>query len=224
MVKDDGSGFEGLDLELVDAQGRTIATARSDYDGFSLFERVAYGGYSFRLAADLAKALRLTRAIDIKAKRQPRQTGRAHRRDPPAPRSAPRAARDRLHLAASDRIRPHARRGGAFCNCFAIAGLVARCPGMAPTICMKKWCGREDSEFPWAFAHNDLNVARLPVPPRPHVEFGQRIETPAAGEAPPLAKALCAPQRPKMEFKMETMVKSFVTDFGGDALFPVQMD
>jgi hypothetical protein len=24
-------------------------------------------------------------------------------------------------------------------------------------------------ELPRAFAHNDLNVARLPVPPRPHI-------------------------------------------------------
>jgi hypothetical protein len=26
-------------------------------------------------------------------------------------------------------------------------------------------------ELPRAFAHNDLNVARLPVPPRPHLDF-----------------------------------------------------
>ena len=41
LVKDDGSGIEGLDVELVDSRGRTVATARTDYDGFFLFERVA---------------------------------------------------------------------------------------------------------------------------------------------------------------------------------------
>ena len=39
IVKSGGVGFEGLDLELVDAGGRTVATARTDYDGFFLFER-----------------------------------------------------------------------------------------------------------------------------------------------------------------------------------------
>ena len=30
------------------------------------------------------------------------------------------------------------------------------------------WCGREDSNF-HGFPHSDLNAARLPIPPRPHV-------------------------------------------------------
>ncbi|HYC95604.1 MAG TPA: carboxypeptidase-like regulatory domain-containing protein, partial [Sphingomicrobium sp.] len=63
LVKDDGSGFEGLDVELVDATGAAVATARSDYDGFFLFERVAYGRYSFRLKADSAQAAGVDRAI-----------------------------------------------------------------------------------------------------------------------------------------------------------------
>jgi hypothetical protein len=67
LVKDDGSGFEGLDLELVDAQGRTVATARSDYDGFFLFERVAYGRYRFRLTAPSANAVRASPLIDAQA-------------------------------------------------------------------------------------------------------------------------------------------------------------
>ncbi len=49
LVQDDGRGFEGLDIELVDASGKPAATTRSDYDGFILFERVAYGHYTFRL-------------------------------------------------------------------------------------------------------------------------------------------------------------------------------
>ncbi len=67
LVKDDGSGIEGLDLELVDAQGRTVATARSDYDGFFLFERVAYGNYSFRLAAASASAAKLSPVVEALA-------------------------------------------------------------------------------------------------------------------------------------------------------------
>jgi len=67
LVKDDGSGFEGLDLELVDARGRTVATARSDYDGFFLFERVAYGSYGFRLSAPSASAVRMSARIDATA-------------------------------------------------------------------------------------------------------------------------------------------------------------
>ena len=67
LVKDDGSGFEGLDLELVDAHGRTVATARSDYDGFFLFERVAYGSYRFRLSAPSASAAKLSPRIEAQA-------------------------------------------------------------------------------------------------------------------------------------------------------------
>ena len=50
VVKSGGLGFEGLDLELVDAAGKVVATTRSDFDGFFLFERVAYGTYTVRVA------------------------------------------------------------------------------------------------------------------------------------------------------------------------------
>ena len=63
LVKDDGSGFEGLDVEMLDASGNVVATTRSDFDGFFLFERVAYGRYSFRLKADSAEAAGLERSI-----------------------------------------------------------------------------------------------------------------------------------------------------------------
>ena len=63
LVRNDGRGFEGLDVELLDASGRPVATARSDYDGFILFERVAYGSYSLRLTADSAKIAGVERAI-----------------------------------------------------------------------------------------------------------------------------------------------------------------
>jgi hypothetical protein len=41
-------------------------------------------------------------------------------------------------------------------------------------------------ELPRAFAHNDLNVARLPIPPRPHVDR-VRLAAPR-GRSAPLAK------------------------------------
>src|SRR6185437_631314 len=37
----------------------------------------------------------------------------------------------------------------------------------------KRWCGREDSNF-HALRHSDLNAARLPIPPRPHIMVGPR--------------------------------------------------
>jgi hypothetical protein len=43
IVKSGGLGFEGLDLELVDSSGKVVATTETDFDGFFLFERVAYG-------------------------------------------------------------------------------------------------------------------------------------------------------------------------------------
>ena len=55
VVSDGGDGFEGLEIELVDAAGKVVATTRSDYDGFFLFERVAYGRYTIRISAESAR-------------------------------------------------------------------------------------------------------------------------------------------------------------------------
>jgi hypothetical protein len=74
LVKDDGSGFEGLDIELVDATGKAVATTRSDFDGFILFERVAYGRYTFRLTSDSAQAAGVDRNIDASAEISPDKT------------------------------------------------------------------------------------------------------------------------------------------------------
>jgi hypothetical protein len=59
IVKSGGMGFEGLDLELLDASGKVVATARTDFDGFFLFERVPYGRYSVRIAAPSASAAKI---------------------------------------------------------------------------------------------------------------------------------------------------------------------
>jgi hypothetical protein len=74
LVKDDGSGFEGLDVEVIDATGKVVGTVRSDFDGFFLFERVAYGRYSFRLAEDSAEAVGVERVIDATAEISPERT------------------------------------------------------------------------------------------------------------------------------------------------------
>jgi hypothetical protein len=63
LVKSDGNGFEGLDVELLDVAGKVVATARSDYDGFFLLERIAYGRYTLRLSAESAKAAGVDTAI-----------------------------------------------------------------------------------------------------------------------------------------------------------------
>ncbi|MEO6226125.1 MAG: hypothetical protein ABIO80_09805 [Sphingomicrobium sp.] len=60
VVKSGGLGFEGLDLELVGPDGKVAGTARSDYDGFFLFERVPYGRYAIRIAATSAAAAKLS--------------------------------------------------------------------------------------------------------------------------------------------------------------------
>ena len=64
LVQSDGRGFEGLDIELIDASGKVVASGRSDYDGFFLFDRIPYGRYSLRLTADSSHAAGVSSAID----------------------------------------------------------------------------------------------------------------------------------------------------------------
>jgi hypothetical protein len=59
LMKSGELGFEGVDLELVDGSGKIVATARSDFDGFFLFDRVPYGNYKIRIAQASADAARL---------------------------------------------------------------------------------------------------------------------------------------------------------------------
>jgi hypothetical protein len=66
VVKSGGLGFEGLDLELVDAAGKVVARARTDYDGFFLFERVPYGRYTLQVAQGSATAARISRDLGAK--------------------------------------------------------------------------------------------------------------------------------------------------------------
>ena len=66
LLKSGGLGFEGVDLELVDAAGQVVATARSDFDGFFLFEGVAYGEYRLRVLRDSAAAAGIAEDLGVK--------------------------------------------------------------------------------------------------------------------------------------------------------------
>ncbi|HEX8412929.1 MAG TPA: carboxypeptidase-like regulatory domain-containing protein [Sphingomicrobium sp.] len=63
LVKSGGSGMEGLMIDLVDASGKTMSTAQTDFDGFFLFERVPYGKYRIRVQEDSAVSARVIRDI-----------------------------------------------------------------------------------------------------------------------------------------------------------------
>jgi hypothetical protein len=63
IVRDDGQGFEGLELELLDESGKVVATTRSDYDGYFMFERVAYGHYSARISSESATIAQIERDL-----------------------------------------------------------------------------------------------------------------------------------------------------------------
>ena len=67
LVKNGGLGFEGLDLELVDGTGKVVATARTDFDGFFLFERVPYGSYAIRVTKAAATAARISTELGLQA-------------------------------------------------------------------------------------------------------------------------------------------------------------
>lgn len=53
----EGTPLAGAKLELVDAAGQVVARTMTEYDGFFLFDRVAYGRYRLQLAADTQAAL-----------------------------------------------------------------------------------------------------------------------------------------------------------------------
>ena len=65
LVKNGGQGFEGVDLELVDANGKVVGRTRTDFDGFFLFERVAYGSYTIRVSKDSATAAKIAVELGV---------------------------------------------------------------------------------------------------------------------------------------------------------------
>jgi hypothetical protein len=66
IVKSADLGFEGLDLELVDSSGKVVSTARTDFDGFFLFDRVPYGAYAIRISKDSAAGAKLLPDLNLK--------------------------------------------------------------------------------------------------------------------------------------------------------------
>lgn len=56
LLSPSGQNFEGVDLELVGAQGRVVKITRSEFDGFFLFDGVPYGRYTLRVATASALA------------------------------------------------------------------------------------------------------------------------------------------------------------------------
>jgi hypothetical protein len=71
LMKSGELGFEGVDLELVDAAGKVAGTARTDFDGFFLFDRVPYGSYSVRVSASSATAAKIGADLGIKVQVSP---------------------------------------------------------------------------------------------------------------------------------------------------------
>jgi hypothetical protein len=58
-----GTPRGGVELELVDGLGQVVATTRSEFDGFFLFEAVPYGRYTLRISEESASALGAERTI-----------------------------------------------------------------------------------------------------------------------------------------------------------------
>ena len=71
LLKSGELGFEGVDLELVDASGKVASTARTDFDGFFLFERVPYGEYRLRVSAASAGAAGIVSDLNVPIKVTP---------------------------------------------------------------------------------------------------------------------------------------------------------
>ncbi|MBJ7502065.1 MAG: carboxypeptidase regulatory-like domain-containing protein [Sphingopyxis sp.] len=67
LRRDGGNPVEGLGVELVDAEGRVRATTLTEFDGYFLFEGVAYGRYTVRPGKVSAAALRLDGTFAISA-------------------------------------------------------------------------------------------------------------------------------------------------------------
>jgi hypothetical protein len=67
LVRSSGTAIEGLALELVDAEGRVRAATLSEFDGYFLFERIAYGRYMVRIARASAAATRTDPSFTIAA-------------------------------------------------------------------------------------------------------------------------------------------------------------
>ena len=60
LQREGGKSLNGVDIELLDKNGRAVKVTRTEYDGFFLFEFVPYGNYRIRIAALSANIIGLT--------------------------------------------------------------------------------------------------------------------------------------------------------------------
>ena len=121
-----GSGSRASTSSWSTRPARSSATARTDFDGFFLFERVAYGNYTVRVAKDSAAAAKIVADLGVRLQGQRRKGGRSPRLDHASPAAAPSPQRV---------TRPSDRSRSA-------SGLPAE---LRPS--PYDWCGREDSNF-----------------------------------------------------------------------------
>ncbi len=63
LQREGGKILSGVDIELLDRNGRVVKVTRSEYDGFFLFEYVPYGKYSLRVAALSANVVGVETAL-----------------------------------------------------------------------------------------------------------------------------------------------------------------
>lgn len=67
LQRDDDKMLAGVDIELINENGLVLKTTRSEYDGYFLFESVAYGQYSLRLKTLSANIVGVDPRINKKA-------------------------------------------------------------------------------------------------------------------------------------------------------------
>ncbi|MGB5077979.1 MAG: carboxypeptidase regulatory-like domain-containing protein, partial [Sphingorhabdus sp.] len=63
LQREGGKVLSGVEIELLDKNGRTIKTTRTEYDGFFLFEFVPYGSYRLKVAAVSASVVAVDPAL-----------------------------------------------------------------------------------------------------------------------------------------------------------------
>ncbi|WP_265569553.1 carboxypeptidase-like regulatory domain-containing protein [Sphingomicrobium nitratireducens] len=64
LVNAGGGGTEGVEIVLLDRTGRKVASARSEFDGYFLIEKVPYGNYRLAIAKASAAFLQVKASLD----------------------------------------------------------------------------------------------------------------------------------------------------------------
>ena len=198
LVRAGGGRLEGIDLELVDVENRVLARTRTDFDGFFLFENVPYGRYSLRVAKLVADATKLTSelntSVTIAEKAPSVHLGAvtAYRPGETVQTAQARASEDVVSDAtpAAPPVEPVVQAPKSPAPARSVRSGVSQHKSSPGRFESDKLVRSRRLELPRPFGHNDLNVARLPVPPRPHSQA--TADDPAAGRAAPLAKPVAA--------------------------------